>query len=272
MSEPRVSVLMGVYNERDREQLKQAIDSIRAQTMEDWEFLICDDGSEQSAYEMLQELCAGDKRIRLFRHEHNQGLASALNTCLANATGAYIARMDGDDISGSERLQRQWEYLEANPSMALVGCGVDLMDENGIWGKRCPVSRPERNDFLFGSPFIHPTIMMRRGVLEQLGGYCTEPFALRTEDYELFMRMYAKGYRGYNMPECLFSYREDRSSYGRRKYRYRINEFQVRKRGFRELGIAKGNGRYIVKPLLVGLIPDRLMVLYKKKKYGAVKE
>lgn len=268
MNKPQVSILMGVYNETNREQLSLAITSICKQTMTDWEFIICDDGSEPSCYEMLAEICAADARIRLFRHERNQGLAAALNTCLAHANGNYIARMDGDDISHVERLQKQWEYLEGHSDIALVGCGAELIDEDGIWGERVPVNSPGKNDFLFGSPFIHPTIMVRRAVFDELGGYCTERYANRTEDYELFMRMYARGYRGYNMPELLFSYREDKNSYGRRKYRYRMNEYRVRKRGFAELGIAKGNGIYMIKPLLVGLIPGCLMKFYKRKRFG----
>lgn len=269
---PKVSVIMGVYNEKNRQQLELAIDSILSQTLQEWEFFICDDGSEQSCYQMLQEICGKDERIRLLRHEKNQGLAAALNTCLSQAKGSYIARMDGDDISKPERLQRQWEYLEKHPDFAMAGCEAELMDEQGIWGVRHLISCPEKEDFLFGSPFIHPTVMVRREVLEKLGGYCTGDFALRTEDYELFMRMYEMGFRGYNMPEILFSYREDRNSYTRRKYRYRIREYQVRKRGFARLGIARGNRKYIIKPLLVGLLPGWLMKCYKRKRYGKLEK
>lgn len=266
MDRPLVSVIMGVYNERNREQLELAIGSILSQTLEELEFIICDDGSEPSCLQMLREICARDDRIRLYCHEANQGLAAALNTCLSHARGEYIARMDGDDISKPERLRRQWEYLESHPAYALVGCSADLVDETGVWGKRDLIAYPEREDFLFGSPFMHPTIMVRHAVLDRLGGYCTEDFALRTEDYELFMRLYEMGERGHNMPERLFCYREDRNSYVRRKYRYRLREFQVRRRGFARLGIDVGNKRYIIKPLIVGLIPGWLMKRYRRRK------
>ncbi len=269
MSRPLVSVIMGVYNEKNREQLELAIDSILSQTLQEIEFIICDDGSEQTCSEMLREICARDGRIRLYRHEENQGLAAALNTCLSHARGEYVARMDGDDISKPERLKRQWEYLENHPAYALVGCSAELIDERGIWGNRDLIPDPKKEDFLFGSPFMHPTIMMRRGVLARLGGYCTEDFALRTEDYELFMRLYALGERGHNMPERLFCYREDGNSYVRRKYRYRLREFEVRRRGFARLGISRGNKRYIIKPLIVGLIPGWLMKIYKMRKGGS---
>ncbi len=197
MDRPLVSVIMGVYNEKNRGQLELAIDSILSQTLEELELIICDDGSEPSCREMLGQICARDDRI---------------------------------------------------------------------WGKRDLIPDPEREDFLFGSPFMHPTIMVRRAVLDRLGGYCTEDFALRTEDYELFIRLYELGERGHNLPERLFCYREDRDSYARRKYRYRLREFEVRRRGFARLGIAAGNKRYIVKPLIVGLIPGWLMKRYKRRK------
>ena len=89
MKEPQVSVIMGLYNETDREQLVQAIDSILSQTLDNLEFIICDDGSHQPCSEMLQEICSRDKRICLLRHEKNQGLAAALNTCISRASGNY---------------------------------------------------------------------------------------------------------------------------------------------------------------------------------------
>lgn len=264
MRERLVSVIMGVYNERDEKQLALAINSILSQTFEDLEFIICDDGSDEPCFLMLQKICEGDGRICLLRHEHNRGLAAALNTCLARANGNYIARMDGDDISKPERIVKQLEYLEGHPGCALVGCGAELLDERGVWGERHPVQHPEKEDFLWGSPFIHPTVMVRREVLEQMGGYCTEDFALRAEDYELFMRIYEAGYQGCNLPDCLLLYREDRNSYSRRGYRYRLREYQVRKRGFERLGIARGHKRYMLKPLVVGLIPGFLIRWYRR--------
>lgn len=264
---PEISVIMGVYNERKQEQVELAVDSILQQSFSDIEFIICDDGSVAECYEWLQHYCEKDDRILLLRHSKNQGLSWALNTCLKRASGKYIARMDADDISRSDRFQKQWEYLEGHPEIAMVGTGADLFNTEGCWGQRIPPQYPEKEDFLMGSPFIHPTIMMRREVYQDLGGYSTESYAERTEDYDLFMRMYAKGYRAVNLQEALLQYREDIVAYQKRKYRYRIHEYQVRKKGFHILGIQKHHYHFIVKPLIVGLIPKWFMRVFKKIRY-----
>lgn len=263
-----ISVVMGIYEEQDKRQVMQAIDSILNQTFQDFEFLICDDGSSQAFYEWLERYCKKDPRIVLLRNQKNMGLAAALNKCLKHASGAYIARMDADDISCSGRLEKQAEFLRRHKDFALAGCSAFMIDGNGIWGVRRMERMPRRESFLDTSPFIHPAVMMRRSVLEELGGYCCSPKAVRLEDYELFMRLYAKGWRGYNLQEPLFQYREDMHAYKKRKYRWRLNECMVRYRGFRELGILDGSLRYVLKPLAAGLVPAWLTAAHRKQKYA----
>lgn len=268
MENHRISVIMGIYNEQNNDQVKKAIESVLSQTYTDFEFIICDDGSKRECYDRLKEYCKVDSRIRLLRKEKNSGLAAALNQCLAEAKGEYIARMDADDVSKSERFEKQIAFLEKNPQYALAGCGAELIDNNGIWGKRLPIEKPQKNDFLWSSPFMHPTIMIRKRVLEELGGYVMEDYAERVEDYDLFMRLYAAGYKGYNLQECLFQYREDRNAYTKRKYKYRMNEARVRYRGYRKLGILPGHFRNVLKPLIVGLIPVCIMQKIRRKQFG----
>ena len=263
-----VSVLMGVYNEKDRSHVMQAIDSVLGQTYSDFELIICDDGSDRAFYGWLKKYCQKDDRIKLIRSEINCGLAAALNRCFSCAEGEYIARMDADDISKPKRLEKQIEFLEKHPRYALAGCNAELIDDRGVWGRRVLPSEPQSSDFLRTSPFIHPSVVMRRAVMKKLGGYSTAKYARRTEDYEMFMRMYAEGLSGYNLQEMLFCYREDRSALAKRSYRYRINETMVRYRGFRQLGILKGNIHYVIKPLVVGMIPACIMQKIRKRKFG----
>lgn len=265
---PTVSVLMGTYNEPDRRQVGQAVESILGQTFPDFELLICDDGSEEGFYRWLRGLCAKDPRVRLLRNGRNHGLAYALDRCLPYATGEYIARMDADDISMPQRLERQVAFLERHKEYALVGCNAGLLAGGAIWGERKVEGRPGRLSFLHTSPFIHPSVVMRRGMVEALHGYSTARWALRVEDYELFMRAYAAGYEGCNLQETLYLYREDLQALRKRRYRYRVNECRVRYRGFRELGILKGNLRYVAKPLVAGLIPAWLVARHREKRYG----
>lgn len=261
-----ISVLMGTYNE-NKKQTAQAIDSIINQTFQDLEFIICDDGSEQLFFEWLKRYCKKDSRILLLRNEKNLGLAVTLNRCLKYASGTYIARMDADDLSKPKRLEKQAAFLGQHPEYALIGCNAQLIDMHGVWGERRLKKIPEKRDFLNTSPFIHPTIMIRREVIEELHGYCELPQVFRTEDYEFFMRLYAKGYVGYNLQKMLFQYREGPKAYAKRKYRYRINECRVRCHGFAVLGILKGNWWYVIKPLIIGLVPKWMIRLLRTKRF-----
>lgn len=264
---PKISVLMGTYNE-NIEQAAQAIDSILGQTCQDFEFIICDDGSDRVFFGWLKQYCRQDPRILILRNKKNCGLAASLNRCFGHAAGVYIARMDADDISAKWRFEKQAAFLDTHQEYALVGCSAQLINGSGVWGERILKKKPDKKSFLYTSPFIHPTVMMRREVMEQLGGYCVSPKILRAEDYDFFMRLYASGYQGYNLPELLFRYREDGHSYIKRKYRYRIHECRVRYQGFRNLGILKGNLHYVAKPLVAGMVPAGCMKAFRKWKYA----
>lgn len=264
---PVISVLMGIYNENIL-YASQAVDSILNQTFSDFEFIICDDGSKPAFYEWLRSYCRKDRRIRLLRSRANHGLAAALNHGLKYARGKYIARMDADDIAAADRLARQYAFLESHAEYALVGCSAWMIGEQGIWGVRRMEQEPSENSFLKTSPFIHPSIMIRREVMKRLHGYTQAKAAVRAEDYEFFMRLYAAGYRGYNLQEPLLYYREDIRSFKKRRYRYRIHECIVRHDGFRRLGILKGNLHYVIKPLIAGLVPARIMIRIRKYNYA----
>ena len=95
----KVSVLMGIYNTRNKTMLEQALNSILNQTYKDFELIICDDGSTNNCLEWAKEICKGDNRVVFLQNKENKGLAYTLNKCLENAKGEYIARMDDDDIS-----------------------------------------------------------------------------------------------------------------------------------------------------------------------------
>lgn len=263
---PKISVLMGIYNE-DKEHAAQAIDSILGQTCQDFEFIICDDGSREPFFQWLQDYCGCDSRVRLFRNDVNRGLAFTLNRCLGHARGKYIARMDADDRARADRLAKQAAFLDQHEEYALAGCSAYLMHGHGVWGIRRMEEQPSKESFLCTSPFIHPSVMIRRGVMRRLHGYCESPKVLRAEDYDFFMRLYAAGCRGYNLQEPLLAYREDMHAYRKRKYRFRLNECRVRFYGFARLGIREGNFRYVMRPLLVGLVPAGLLAQAHRKRF-----
>ena len=267
MMKTRISVIMGVYNFNRPELLKRAVNSVLEQTFQNFEFIICDDGSTDGTWELLQQLYGNDSRIILIRNDKNHGLAFSLNHCLRFTSGEYIARMDADDISYSSRFEKQIRFLDAHPEYALVTTWADLFEDDGhVWGIRKVPTAPQKMDLLFGPPFIHAAMLMRASVLKDLGGYRICKETLRAEDYDLWMRMYSKGYQGYNLQETLYKICEGKEAYKRRSYKYRLDEARVRYHGFKALGLLTKGFPYIMKPLIVGLIPQKLLRYVRKEK------
>ncbi|WP_193580743.1 glycosyltransferase family 2 protein [Paenibacillus aceris] len=262
-----VSVIMSVFNTNDETLLQHSIQSIISQTFSNFEFIICDDGSTDGTYEILETISKGDSRIKLIKNETNLRAATARNRCISLSKGKYIAVMDADDYSAVNRLQIQVDFLENNKEIDFVGSGADLYNENGIWGHRKYNSTPENKDFLFVLPFIHASVMFRKKALKAVGGYRVAKETIRTEDYDLFMRLYANGYKGVNLEDTLYFINEDQSLYKRRKYYHKFNEAVVRYKGFRALGLMPGGFLYVIKPLIVGLIPLSILNLLKDKYY-----
>lgn len=264
---PRISVIMGIYNQKDRQALKLAVDSVLKQTFGGFEFLIYDDGSNADDAQFLKELAEKDSRIVLLRGEENKGLAHGLNECIKVAKGEFVARMDGDDICEPNRLEHQLMYLEQHLECAFAGCAAKLFDADGVWGTRTLTEQPGEKEFLKFSPYIHPSVMFRSNVLKEAGGYLEAKETRRCEDYELFMRLYCMGHHGYNMQEVLFSYREDRERYDKRTWKQRVAEMKIRYRGFKAMGILNSkNLIYVVKPVVMVVIPDGLRTVIRKKR------
>lgn len=260
-----ISVIMGVYNPKSRAQLQQAVRSVINQTFQEWEMLICDDGSDKSYIPIIEETSKLDERIILIRDEKNQGLAHALNECLKRARGRYIARMDDDDISMPDRLEKLYGFLESHKEYQWAGSNSELIDENGVWGVERMQEIPCKEDFLLYSPYIHPSVVFRKSILKRLNGYKVAAETMRCEDYELFMRLHERGYKGYNLQENLLKYREDRESYKKRRYCYRVREAKVRYEGFKKLGILKlHTAPYVVKPLIAGLVSPNFVKYMKR--------
>ena len=262
-----ISILMGVRCEKGRiQQLQRAIDSILAQTYQDWELLICDDGSDSAIVDLLDHLAKLNPRIRLIREGTLFSLAPKLNACLRQAKGQWIARMDDDDISHPERLQRQIEFLHRNPNISFLGCYVKQMHSGKFVGMRKFPLLPTQRDFLFSMPFVHPTLMFRRKALEEVGGYDESSCCVLCEDYDLLLRMYNAGMIGANLPECLLDYSVDSLYIRRRKYRHRINEAITRYRRFYELRMLPGAWPYVIKPLFVGLLPLKMLNNFRDRR------
>ena len=250
---PEVSILLGTYNP-DISYLESSVKSIVNQTFTDWELLILDDGSDMDVARQIHKMKYLDPRIRCIRIKHHRGLAAVLNSGLKIARGRYIARMDDDDVSLPQRLQKETDFLKTHPAYGWVGCCALLFDEDGVWGKADRPQKPDEKSFLHSSPYIHPSVLFRGAVLKKNHGYNTAPACARCEDYELFMRLHAGHYRGYNLQEVLFEYREDRNNL-HRSFRYCLYEMLIRRKWFSRLQILSlSTVYYVYKPLFVWLM------------------
>lgn len=262
-----VSVIMGVYNSNE-EYLISAIDSILAQTYKNLELIICNDCStNESINQILLSYEKKDCRVKIIQNKTNSGLAYTLNHCLENVKGEYIGRMDDDDISHTDRIEKEVKFLNDNPDYGLVGCNVNIFSNDGVWGHSHNSENVRKEDLLYGAPFLHPTILVRREAYERVNGYRVEKITKRTEDYDLFMRMYANGIIGYNLQEILFDYRMDLNGYKKQKFRYRIDEAVIKYHGFKQLGLLPIGYVYIIKPIISGLIPAKVKMLINRKRF-----
>ncbi len=264
---PEISVIMGVHNERYPGAVDRAVESILRQQFRELELILYDDGSAPLVSERLRSLAGRDGRIVVLGDEARRGLAWSLNACLRVARGHYIARMDADDISLPGRLTREREYLDSHPGIAWVGCNAGVFDSRGEWGFSTRPEKPALRDYMRYSPFIHPTVMIRRSVLEQIGGYDTDGELLRLEDYELFLRLFHEGYCGVNLQEELYLYYVDRETGHARSWQLRLKEIKLRFDYFRRLGVLLPAGwMYCLRPVAGGLVPPGILRRFKKKR------
>jgi len=190
---------MPVYNAEKH--VKGAIDSMLTQTFRDFEFLILDDGSTDGTAKIVQTYT--DPRIRFIQNEKNLGISKTLNKAIGLSRTSLLARMDADDISYPQRLQKQYDYLLANPACAMVSSLVKVISEDGAFVR---ADNFESRFLYYNLTFVcwiyHSTVMYRKEAVEAVGMYQV-PYA---EDFELFWQLSRK-YVIYNLPEILLDYR-----------------------------------------------------------------
>jgi len=257
----KVSILMGVHN--CEKTLPESIESIISQTYKNWELIVCDDASTDGTADIVESYRKKlPGKVILLRNDSNRKLAYCLNRCLDAATGTYVARMDGDDISLPRRFEKQVAFLESHPEYSLVGAGMIPFDENGQRAARIAREIPSGYDLKSGPCFYHATIVARKKAFDSLKGYTVLPRTLRGQDYDLWFRFFAEGYRGYNLQEPLYMVRESVSDLRKRTLTSRLYEVKTRFYGFRLLRFPLRYYPYVLKPVIAGLTPRRIMYFY----------
>jgi glycosyltransferase involved in cell wall biosynthesis len=236
-NKPQVSVIMPAFNAG--RSIRKAIESILNQTLKNFEFIIVNDASTDKTSAIIQSYIKKDKRIRLVNNAHNLKIANSLNKGVALAKTDLIARMDADDISHPKRLETQYLFLKTHPKVAIVGANIAITDKAGkeIWKRTYPTQSEELKKIMLRySPFAHPTVMFRKKVFDEFGGY--NPQTVPCEDIDFWFKIAVK-YNFANIPQTLLQYTLSKGSDNRRNLRktellgFRIKMNAVKNLGFR---------------------------------------
>lgn len=238
---PKVSVIMPAYNAE--KYIAEAIDSILNQTFGDFEFIIIDDGSADGTVEIVKSYT--DPRIRFYQNEENMGVAATLNRGLDLAGGAYIARMDSDDISLPERFEKQVTYLGSHSECGICGSNLQIFSSNQ--DERVTVYAEHdaqiRADMMFNSAFAHPSVMLRASALN---GMRYDRVYEKAEDYELWHRLLTKT-KGHNIQEPLLRYRHHATQVTQtRKKEQGAAVIKLHEKMLKEIGVSLSQGEWMV--------------------------
>ena len=255
---PRISVLMGIYNCAPT--LQEALDSLYAQTFQDFQIILCDDGSTDTTLAVAEENARRHPNIVLLRNDRNRGLNYTLNRCLAAADTELCARMDGDDISLPERFEKEVQFLDEHPEYAVVSCPMIHFDVDGEYMRGMIEScEPDINSFNYGSPFCHAPAMVRTAAYKAVGGYSEDSRLLRMEDYNLWTKLYVAGFKGCNISEHLYAMRDDKNAARRRTLRARLNGIYAHWLAYNWLHLSFPLFcKYAVTNVLLGIMPGWL--------------
>lgn len=209
MKQPKMSVIMSVYNETE-EEILQSVDSVLNQTFDDFEFIIVNDNPNNQQLKLVMDNMAKmDDRITIINNPHNVGLAISMNRASEAAHSDIFVRMDADDIAYPNRFQTEYDILISG-KYDLVCSGYISINETGEHIEEYDyrpqyVSSQVISDLLPRKSVIHhPTVMMTKDILNKVHGYRGFPCA---QDYDLWLRMKEAGARFYIVPEPLLKYR-----------------------------------------------------------------
>ncbi len=261
----KISIIMAVYNE-NLLYLKDSVNSILKQTLTDFEFVIVDDGSNSITRKALLGYAKQDSRIKLIINAKNIGLTKSLNIAIKKSKGAFIARMDSDDISLPNRLTLQLEYL-IQEKLDLTGSNCDIINNIGniIKKRREPIPSNYKKEIFKQSLFAHSTFFGKKQVFKEL---YNENFKI-AQDYEFLLRILGKNYKiGHILGATLL---------------YRLNDHGISIKKVKKQDISALRARvlsiliynypfyyivYLVKPLLLFMTPLFIQhfILYGSKK------
>lgn len=255
MAKYRITVIMGIYNCAPT--LAEALDSLLNQTCQEFKVVMCDDGSSDNTSEVARQYVDRHPgKFILIRNDRNLGLNFTLNRCLEYTDTEYVARMDGDDRSLPERFAEEIGFLDSHPEFHIVSTPMIYFDDNGEFRRGSGGYEVVKKDFLKGSPFCHAPCMVRTEAYRNVGGYTVSPELLGVEDYHLWFKMYAAGYRGVMLDMPLYMMRDDRNAASRRTFGRYLRVARVMWRGYPMIGLPVWNRLYALRPIVTACLPE----------------
>jgi glycosyltransferase involved in cell wall biosynthesis len=229
----------------------EALASVLQQSLSDLEVIAVDDGSEDDTLDRLRQWSQRDRRVKPLPISHG-GLIEALNHGLGLCTGQYVARMDADDRCHRERLSMQCEHLDRNPEVSVIGSLVEAFPPHDLrqgfqlyieWLNGLLDHEAISREIFIESPIAHPSAMVRRHELVELGGYQEQGWA---EDYDLWLRYHAAGKRFAKINRVLLYWREHEHRLTRTDSRYSVENFLRAKAHYLCAGLLRSRGDLVI--------------------------
>jgi len=262
-----LTVVLPVYNAQ--EFVRPSVESILDQTYTDFDFIIIDNCSTDASFDILREYVEKDDRVCLHRNDRNMGFVYSLNKGNQLATTEYVARMDADDVSTPDRLEKQIRFLLENPEIDVVTCwnGQFDTDPGVVWFTiKSPATHEELSKLArFRDPISHPACIYRRSAVLAVGGY-EERGTL--EDWLLWAKMMQEGYRFACIQEVLYKFRRDEKFVRRRRGFRRARLHVAMQSEFRKMGFISFPEyvRNVAVRLTTCLLPESLTIRLRNRK------
>jgi len=248
--------------------LAQSIEAILNQTFQDFEFIIIDDASTDNCWEILNSFSTKDHRIKLSRNDKNigiEGFIKNLNYACSIAKGKYIARIDQDDVAREDRLQLQFDFLECNPDIFIVGSALQKIDEKGkhLGLMSAPLDDKAIREIMPKKiSLYHPAIMFKKSFV---GNFYREKIRY-CEDYDFYLRIMTDNLKMANLPDCLLEYRILEKSMSRQQDKVIKNLFINKAKEFFYERLETGNDTYDL------FDPEEYLNIYTKPTKSLVKK
>lgn len=262
-----VTVIMSEYNTNEQ-LLDQSIKSILNQTYKNIEFIIIDDSGNMDLRKRIKKY--KDQRIKVYTNKKNMGLVYSLNKAVKLAKGQYIARMDTDDISKPNRIEKQIAFMKAHKEISVLASRCNYYDEDGIWGESTFYGEMTKQIMLNGNKITHPTVMYKKETIQNAGGYLDYS---RCEDTATWTNLISKNYRFYVMKDVLLDYHLSKNDYKKRSIRNRFDSFRNIREQYIKLSPSKKQiMKAYIKLIISSVIPQAIIYKYHRKKLGRKNE